>query len=390
MRNPGLDICIVGGGPVGASFALSLARTCLALSLVESKAPAQPGPQQQWDTRIYAISPQNQRFLQSLLVWPALDASRISPVRRMLVFGDAGKRLEFSAYDTGVSELAWIVEAGALTRAMWARLEQQENLELICPSTPRGLDIGAGSTRLGLESGRDIDALLVVGADGANSFVRREAGFKCERRPYGQLGVVANFQCGRSHRETAFQWFRSDGVLAWLPLPGGRMSMVWSTSEEHGRELLSLSQQQLCRRVADAGGGMLGELDLLAPAAGFPIALLGVQSMTAARIALIGDAAHVVHPLAGQGVNLGMADAARLSQVLATRPVHADVGDPILLRQFERARGEDILAMRWTTDGLLKLFQSPDAALIRMRNWGLNSVNHMPVLKNLLIRHALG
>ncbi len=373
---------------MGASFALSLARTRLALSLVESQVPAQP--QLQWDARIYAISPQSQRFLQSLRIWPALDATRISPVRRMLVFGDAGKHLEFSAYDAGVSELAWIVEAGALTRAMWEKLEQQENLELICPSTPHRLEVGPGAARLGLESGRMVDARLVVGADGANSFVRREAGLKCERRPYGQLGVVANFQCQRPHRETAFQWFRSDGVLAWLPLPGGCMSMVWSTSEEHGRELLSLTPEQLCRQVAEAGASMLGDLDLISPAAAFPIALLEVPSITAPRIALIGDAAHVVHPLAGQGVNLGLADAAQLSQVLVAKPAQSDVGDPALLRRFERARSEDILVMRWATDGLAKLFRSPDAAVTRLRNWGLNSVNRMPVIKTLLARHALG
>lgn len=373
---------------MGASFALSLARTRLALSLVESQVPVQP--RLQWDTRIYAISPQSQCFLQSLRIWSALDATRITPVRRMLVHGDAGKRLEFSAYDAGVSELAWIVEAGALTRAMWGRLEQQENLELICPSMPQRLEVGPGSARLGLESGRMVDARLVVGADGANSFVRREAGLKSERRPYEQLGVVANFQCQRPHRETAFQWFRNDGVLAWLPLPGGCMSMVWSTSEEHGRELLSLPHEQLCRRVAEAGASMLGDLDLITPPAAFPIALLEVPSMTAPRIALIGDAAHVVHPLAGQGVNLGLADAARLSQILAAKPVHADIGDTTLLRRFERARSEDILAMRWATDGLAKLFRCPDAAVARLRNWGLNSVNRMPVIKTLLARHALG
>ena len=384
------DISIVGGGPVGASLALALSGTPLDLSLVEAHAPAQPGSSQEWDARVYAISPQSRTFLESMQAWPCLDRGRLAPVRRMLVFGDAGTHVEFSAYESGVPELAWILEAGALARALWAKLQDRGRVELICPSVPQRLEVLPGTARLELASGRIVESRLVVGADGANSFVRREVGLKADTRPYGQLGVVANFQCRRPHRDTAFQWFRGDGVLAWLPLPGERMSMVWSTAEEHARELLSLTPEQLCQRVAAAGAHSLGELTLITPPAAFPIASLRVPAMTGPRVALIGDAAHVVHPLAGQGVNLGLADAQQLSRLLAEGAPHGDAGDPMLLRRFARSRSEDTLAMRWATDGLAKLFAARGRGAAGLRNWGLNSVNRAPVIKTLLARHALG
>lgn len=387
MQHP--DICIVGGGPVGAALALALSGGRRELALIEAHAPAQAGAAE-WDARIYAISPRSRSFLESLRAWSALDGGRLAPVRRMLVFGDAGARLEFSAYESGVPALAWILEAGALTRALWSRLEDRDRVQLICPEAPRRLDMRHDLARLELESGRAVESRLVVGADGANSFVRREAGLKADRRPYGQLGVVANFHCGQAHRDTAFQWFRADGVLAWLPLPGGGMSMVWSTPEEHARELLSLSPEQLCRRVAAAGAQSLGELSLITPPAAFPIASLRVPVMTTHRVALVGDAAHVVHPLAGQGVNLGLADAAALAEVMAEAAPRRDVGDPLLLRRYARARSEDVLAMRWATDGLSRLFGARAGGVSRLRNWGLNSVDRAPVIKTLLARHALG
>lgn len=384
-----IDVLIVGAGLVGASLAAALASATFRLALVESKPPAIAEPAD-WDSRIYAISPANRAFLDSIGAWSLLDGARVASVQKMTVFGDAGSRIDFSAYETGVDSLAWIVESGALARALWSVLEHQPNLELVCPAVPERLELSGSAASLYLESGRLIEAGLVVGADGAQSFVRNQAGIRADSKPYGQLGVVANFACERSHRETALQWFRGDGVLAWLPLPGNRISMVWSTSETHAQELLAMPPDALCECVAAAGANTLGQLQLITPPKAFPLVRMKVSSMVAPRVALIGDAAHVVHPLAGQGVNLGFGDAAALARVLLSARPGRDVGDRLLLRRFERARAEDILAMRWATHGLEKLFQAGTPGIASLRNAGLNVVDRMQVLKTLLVKQALG
>jgi ubiquinone biosynthesis UbiH/UbiF/VisC/COQ6 family hydroxylase len=235
---------------------------------------------------------------------------------------------------------------------------------------------------------------LVIGADGAHSFVRDTAGMATHETPYGQSGVVANFACGFAHRSVATQWFRDDGVLAWLPLPGDRISMVWSTPQACADELLSLNAEALCERVAAAGGAAAGALRLITPPAAFPLCSLRAESLIAGRVALVGDAAHVLHPLAGQGVNLGFGDAETLAAVLVgaaaggTRAV--DPGSRSLLRRYERARAEDILAMRWMTDGLARLFGSRAPGARPLRNLGLSLVDRLPLLKGMLVTHAAG
>ena len=383
------DVLIVGAGLVGASLAVAMGGASLRVALVEAKPPVAAAPAD-WDSRIYAISPANRAFLDTIGVWGRLDPARMASVQQMTVFGDRRSRIEFSAYEAGVESLAWIVESGALARALWSVMERQPNLTLVCPAIPERLELSESAARLSLDSGRSVDARLVVGADGAQSFVRDQASIRADRKPYGQLGVVANFYCERPHRGTAFQWFRQDGVLAWLPLPENRISMVWSTSEAHAQELLVMPPDALCQCVADAGANTLGQLKLMTAPAAFPLARMTVSSMVAQRVALIGDAAHVVHPLAGQGVNLGFGDAAELAKVLLSVRPGRDVGDRLLLRRFERARAEDILAMRWATHGLERLFLAGKPGLGAVRNLGLNFVDRMQVLKMLLVKHALG
>jgi ubiquinone biosynthesis UbiH/UbiF/VisC/COQ6 family hydroxylase len=383
------NVAIVGAGLVGASLAAALGRAGLEVALVEPAPPAPPGDA--WDARIYAIGPASRGFLDQLGVWDALDAQRIQPVARMAIFGDApDSRLEFSAYDAGVGALAFIVESGRLAHALWERLAQLETVRRFAPARCERLAADAAGAALVLAGGETIRAELVVGADGAQSWVRRSAGLTARAASYGQLGVVANFATGVPHDATAFQWFREDGVLAYLPLPGNRMSMVWSTAESHGRELAGLPEADLCRRVAGAGRAVLGELELITPPQAFPLQRMTSESMIATRVALVGDAAHVVHPLAGQGVNLGFGDAAALAGVLARREPFRDCGDRTVLRRYERSRAEAILAMRTVTDGLARLFALPGAAAARVRNIGLNLTDRAALVKNLLIANAVG
>jgi len=382
------DVAIVGAGLVGASFARALDGAGMRIALVEPGVPAEPV--EAWDSRIYAISPGNAAFLAGVGAWQSLDAVRVQAVRRMEIFGDApGAQMSFSAYETGVSDLAFIVESGRLQRALWDGLVAQRDVTLFTPGRCASLEIGAREAMLTLESGERIAAQLVIGADGASSWLRRNAGLSASASSYGERGVVANFACERSHHGTAYQWFRPDGVLAYLPLPGARVSMVWSTPDEHADALLDLAPGALCERVAEAGHGVLGRLEVLTPPAAFPLQLLVAERIVAPRIALIGDAAHVVHPLAGQGVNLGFGDARVLAEVLRMREAFRDCGELALLRRYARSRAEAILAMRRATDGLQRLFSARGRLISGIRNAGLNFTDRVPVLKNLLVRHAL-
>ena len=385
------DIVIIGGGLVGLSLARALAETGLTLALVEPQPPAASPPSLSitggWDNRVYTVSPGSAAFLERCGAWQHLPRDRIARVETMRVYGDAGASLEFTAYDAGIRELAWIVEARALQQGLRMALRGQD-IQEYCPATWTGLVIEPGAAALKLEDGTGLSAKLVVGADGAESRVRAAAGIAVATREYGQSGVVANFSCERPHRGTAFQWFMRDSVLALLPLPGDHVSMVWSTAQERGRELRALPAEQLAAEVEAASHRALGGLRLLGPGAAFPLKRQRVKQFTAPRVALAGDAAHNVHPLAGQGVNLGFRDARALAEVLASRGPRHDCGDHALLRRYERARAEDVAAMELMTDGLQKLFMNDAVWLTKARNLGLDLVDRQPLIKNFLVHHA--
>jgi ubiquinone biosynthesis UbiH/UbiF/VisC/COQ6 family hydroxylase len=301
----------------------------------------------------------------------------------MRVFGDDGAScIEFDAYRAGVPELAWIVEDAALQDALWQGLDAQTgDLEEI-----RILEKCA---RITLRDGRSLEGRLVVGADGANSLVRRAAGIAAAESDYGQSAIVANFGCGKPHRDTAYQWFQRGPVLALLPLPGAQVSMVWSLPTAQAERVLRLDPGTLCREVETASRGALGALTLSAPPRGYPLKRLSARRLVAPRVALAGDAGHVIHPLAGQGLNLGLQDVRELAAVLARRDEGRDPGDLRLLRRYERARAEPILAMNIAVGGLFTLFGGNSEGVTRLRNAGLNLADRVPVLKNLLIRQAM-
>lgn len=385
------DLVVVGGGLVGASLALALETAGLNLALIEAQ-PPQPGAgAADWDSRVYAISPGSAAFLERCGVWQELDMTRVSQVEAMCVFGDDGRsELDFSAYDAGLRELAFIVENRELQRVLWAALKRAQHVAVMAPAACRALTFEAQAAQLELGDGRVLCPRLVVGADGADSWVRAQTAIAVEMHHYHQTAVVANFAITRPHRGTAYQWFRHDGVLALLPLPGERVSMVWSTLDEDAARLLELASEELVAQVAAASHGAVGDLQLITPAAAFPLRLQRVRQLVLPRLALVGDAAHNVHPLAGQGVNLGFRDARGLAQVLMERGSQADCGDYRLLRRYERARREDIVAMQFATDSLQRLFNNEITWLASLRNCGLRLMNRQPQLKNLLVQRAVG
>ncbi|WP_374265818.1 UbiH/UbiF family hydroxylase [Zoogloea sp.] len=380
------DVLIVGAGLAGAALAAALRGSTLKVGIVEARPPFRP---QGWDARIYAISPTNVDFLSSIGIWQHLDPARMAPVYDMEIHGDAGGRLDFSAYDSGLRELAWILESSLMQQELWETVKRQHNVTLVCPASPAALAIDDSAARLTLTDGRRIEARLVVAADGRDSWVRQAVGIGARNTPYDEKGVVANFRCEKPHRNTAFQWFRPDGVLAYLPLPDNHMSMVWSAPDALADELVGLSPEALCARVADAGGQRLGRLELVTPAAAFALRLMRVETVVQPRLALIGDAAHAIHPLSGHGINLGYQDARVLAEQIKGLPAWRDPGELAVLRAYARARAEETALLQYTTHGLNKLFKPADPLLSGLRNIGLNLTNRVPVIRNALVRYAI-
>ncbi len=384
MNQERYQAVVVGAGLVGAATALALSRQGLRVALVERAAPVVPDAA--WDTRIYALTPANQRFLAALGAWRRIDPARLQAVYRMDIAGDGTGAVRLDAYAAGTSHLAHIFESGRLQHALWETLVEGGEVAVHCPAGIAALERAGADTLIRLDDGRTLETQLVVGADGANSRIRDWAGLSATVSPYGQSGTVANFECERPHRGTAFQWFFDSDILAFLPLPGNRMSMVWSTQTAHANELVALPADALAEQVRHAGHDTLGALRTITPAAAFPLRLIRVAAPMAPGVALVGDAAHGVHPLSGQGVNLGFGDAEALADVLAAHR-RAHCGDLRVLQAYARARAEPVARMQAVTHGLHHLFA--DARAGWLRNAGMSLVDRIPPLKAALVREAM-
>lgn len=381
------DVVVVGGGLAGASLAVALRGSGLRIGLIEH-APPVAVKESGFDQRIYAISPASRRFLDEIGLWTLIDHERVQPVHEMDILGDGNGRLRFDAYASGLDALAWIVESSAMRFELWETLKRQHNVELLVPAQCSALEITDEEARLTLDDGRVVRASLVVGADGGRSWVRTQCGMSATSRSYDERGVVANFACENDHHGVAYQWFRDEAVLAWLPLPGRRISMVWSAPEALATELMALDGAELAQRVAQAGEHRLGRLTLESEPAAFPLRFMHVPECVRPRVALIGDAARAIHPLSGHGINLGFQDAATLAHNLGALPSWRDPGELALLRRYARSRAEESQVLQRSTDILNRLFKSPNPLLRALRNHGMNLTDRMPVVRDALVRYA--
>jgi ubiquinone biosynthesis UbiH/UbiF/VisC/COQ6 family hydroxylase len=394
------DVCIIGNGAIGKTSALAFAQAGFSVTLL-APAAAEPTPvAQSWDVRVYALNHTAHDLLSSLRVWNALDLARVAPVDAMDVRGDgapAAGRLVFDAYGARTGALAWIVEDANLNRALDAALRFAPNVRVV-RGRATSLDASDDAARVALDNGEVLAASLVVGADGGQSWVRGQCDIGIDYRSYHQRAVVANFECARPHHGVAHQWFAGhEGIIALLPLPGQRVSLVWSAPDALAAALMQESQAQIASRLAVYADAVLGELHPIEPETvrAFPLALVRPHAITATRVALIGDAAHVVHPLAGHGMNLGFGDVAALVRIASECEARGgdtrrDCGEARMLTRYARSRKEDILLMQLATDGLERLFATDLEPVRALRNLGLNLVNKLPVLKHKLVAHALG
>lgn len=358
-----------GSGAVGASVALALARQGLSVAITAPLAATSGTP----DVRAYALNAASRKLLTELKVWPALPADAITPVHDMRVAGDAaGAGIDFSSWQQGVDALAWIVDAAELDTALHAAVRFAPHLQTVP---------------------EPVDAELTVWADGKASASVQALGVNVDRRPYGHTAVAARLHCDRPHGNVAWQWFRAPDVLALLPFdrpePGHGFGLVWSMPAAQAEALQQLPDSEFEARLQEVTSGSVGTLRLASPLAAWPLSLAQAHPLCGPGWVLVGDAAHVVHPLAGQGLNLGLADVLSLAAVLAAREPWRSVGDEALLRRHARARAWPTLAMARVTDGLLHLFANEQPVVRELRNRGMSLLNHLAPIKRLLTAKAL-
>lgn len=389
-RRGQVDAVIVGGGVVGAATALSLAQQGLAVVLVEGREPpawsaAQP------DLRVYAFAPDNAALLDALGVWSSIQSARVQPYRRMQVWDAAGgDALSFDADALGRAQLGWIVENALLVDRLWAALPAA-GVRLHCPATVEEVEQDDHGVRLRLSDGTRLDARLAIAADGAASALRRSAGIEVSDHDYDQRGVVAFIETEQPHALTAWQRFLPTGPLAVLPFVDGRSSIVWTFPSAEAERVVALSDDAFARELQSALAGQLGAMRPVSPRAAFPLRRQLAKQFVADRIVLVGDAAHVVHPLAGQGVNLGLRDVAALRDlVISAQARRVDWTAPHRLARWSRQRRSESLAAAYTFEGINRVFSTDEMHLTLLRGHVLGLAGKLPPLVNLLWRRASG
>ena len=393
------DLIIVGGGVVGPVMAaLAVARglaPAARVAVVADRAPpaAALTGREDWDLRVYALSRISQRLLTGCGIWQTLPANRVSAFERMCVWdaseapGGPGS-LTFDCAEIGEPNLGFIVDGAVLQRQCIAAARAAGVVSI--EARLQGLEFVEGGVRVALDDGRELGATLLVGADGSLSTTRRLLGIGTAGHAYHQVALVAHLRTAEPHRNTAWQRFLPGGPLAFLPLHDGRSSMVWSTPRDEAERLQALDPGALAREITAASGGVLGACEPTTPVAGHALQLQYAVDYARPHAVLIGDAAHAVHPLAGQGLNLGLLDCASLADVLAAAATPGELGDYRFLRRYERWRRSENLLAAGAFDGLERLFAHSNPVVGRLRAAGLGAVAMSPFLRRRFAERALG
>ncbi len=387
-----VDIAIVGAGMVGASLAGALADTGLSIALIDSHQAPRDWPAEGFDLRVSAITRASERLFDTIGAWSGMAARRVSPFREIHVWDAGGPGVvHFDSAEVAETHLGHIIENRVIVAALHERLAEMDEITFHCPLRLTAVRRAGRETVLEGENGERFRCRLVVGADGGRSWVRRQAAIPVRGWDYDHHAVVSYVRTERHHAETAWQRFLPSGPLAFLPLTEGWSSIVWSTSPQQAAELCAMPEDQFACELESAFEYTLGAVEAVGPRAAYPLRFFDARRYIAPGLALVGDAAHTMHPLAGQGVNLGLADVTSLVEVLkAARAKGRAIGSESVLRRYERWRKADNLTMLATVDGFKRVFGSELLAVRAARNLGLGVAGRVAPLRNTLMRVAMG
>ena len=383
-----VDIIVVGAGLVGLSATLACLQQGKRVVLINAKKP-KVEKSETWDSRIYALTPATENWLKELGVWQHVDKARVNNIHAMHLWSDAAESpLILADSDANLLKLGVIAENCNLMHALRAKLDAASGL-VVKTASCKSIENTSQHICLTLDDGTQICAKLLVAADGAHSFVRQQLNIATKLKAFNQTAIVANFLAEKPHQDIARQWFASHETLALLPLPERYVSIVWSLSTKKASELLTLTAVQLAKRVQAASKEVFGELKLVGEVLSFELSQATATQLIAERVVLIGDAAHQIHPMAGQGVNLGFRDVIEVQKLLTKAHALQDIGEFAFLRHYERARKADIACMNGLSSGLDGLFANEQGVVKKLTNFGMQQLNKQSLIKRILIKQAV-